>query len=120
MCEDSSPRKILSLLGDEHVQTILAVTSEQSMSANELSDTCGISLPTVYRRIQELVEYDLLSEQNKIAPDGNHYKKYEAAVERIDVQLQQGTFAVNIEEQPPTDAPDRFNRLWSDIRRDDS
>ncbi|EFW91454.1 hypothetical protein ZOD2009_13841 [Haladaptatus paucihalophilus DX253] len=90
------------------------------MSANELSDACGISLPTVYRRLEELVEHDLLSEQNKIASDGNHYKTYEAAVERIGVRLHQGQFDVDIGEQPPTDAPERFNRLWDDIRGDDS
>lgn len=89
------------------------------MSANELSDTCGISLPTVYRRLEKLVEYDLLSEQNKIAPDGNHYKIYEARVEQIAVRLNNGEFDVDIGEQA-TDAPARFNRLWDDIRRDDS
>ncbi|MFH5802344.1 ArsR/SmtB family transcription factor [Haladaptatus sp. CMAA 1911] len=120
MCEDSSPRKLLSLLGDEHVQAILSVTSERPMSANELSDTCGISLPTVYRRLEELVEYNLLSEQNRIAPDGNHYKKYEAAVEQIGVRLYQGKFEVDIGDEPATDAPERFNRLWDDIRGDDS
>ncbi|WP_423747326.1 helix-turn-helix domain-containing protein (plasmid) [Haladaptatus sp. SPP-AMP-3] len=120
MCEDSPPRKLLSLLGDEHVQTILSVTSEQPMSANELSDTCGISLPTVYRRLEELVEHDLLSEQNEIAPDGNHYKKYEATIERIGVRLHQGEFEVDIEDRSVTDAPERFNRLWDDIRGDDS
>lgn len=120
MCEDSPPREILSLLGDEHVQTILSVTSEQPMSASELSDMCNVSPATIYRRLEQLVEYNLVSEQTEIAADGNHFKKYEATVGHIDVRLDQGEFKVNVRSAPQADASDRFKRMWDDIRRDDS
>jgi predicted transcriptional regulator len=120
VCEDSPPREILTLLGDEHVQTILSVTSEQPMSASELSDMCNVSSVTIYRRLEQLVEHDLVSAQDEIAADGNHFKKYEATVEHIGVRLDQGEFQVNVGSRMQDDASDRFKRMWDDIRGDDS
>ncbi len=120
VCEDNPPREILTLLGDDHVQTILSVTSEQPMSASELSDMCNVSPATIYRRLEQLVEHDLVSAQDEIAADGNHFKKYEATVEHIDVRLDQGEFQVNVGSTMQDDASDRFKRMWDDIRGDDS
>ncbi len=90
------------------------------MSANELSDTCDVSLVTVYRRLEKLVEHDLISEQDELAPDGNHFKKYKTSVEHIDIRLDQGDFKVNVRSSMKDDASDRFKRMWDNIRREDS
>ncbi len=90
------------------------------MSASELSDVCGTSLPTVYRRIEEMVACDLLAERNEIDADGNHYKTYEAALERATVHLEDGEFVVDLDTGERGDAPNRLMRMWSDIREDDS
>lgn len=120
MCEDCRPRELLALLGDEHVQTILTATSDQASSASELSDTCGASLPTVYRRIEEMVACDLLAERNEIDADGNHYKTYEAALEQATVRLDGGEFVVDLNTADQDDAPERLMRMWTDIREDES
>ncbi|WP_433633547.1 ArsR/SmtB family transcription factor [Halomicrococcus sp. NG-SE-24] len=120
MCEDSRPLELLALLGDEHVQIVLSAASERPRSADELSDACGVSLPTVYRRIEAMVTHDLLTERNEIDSDGNHYKTYEAALERATVRLDDGEFVVDVDTVEQDDAPDRFMQMWSDIREDDS
>ncbi len=120
MCEDCRPRELLALLGDEYVQTVLSATSDKPLSANELSDICGTSLPTVYRRIEEMVACHLLAERNEIDANGNHYKTYEALLEQATVQLDDGEFVVDLDTVEREDAPDRFMRMWNNIREDES
>ncbi len=113
-----SPRELLSLLGDEHVQTVLSEASERPVSASELSDICGTSPPTIYRRLEKMVEYDLLTEKQQIGTDGNHYKTYRTTVSDLSIALEDGDFEVDINHRE--DAPDRFMTLWDNIRGDDS
>lgn len=93
--------------------------SDRPLSASELSDTCDASLPTVYRRIEEIVTCNLVAERNVIDADGNHYN-YEAAVEQATVYLDDGEFVVNLDTSEQNDAPERLMRMWSDIREDES
>jgi len=49
-----------------HSMAILSAANVRPMSAKELEQICDVSLPTVYRRINVLVECGLLSEQQDV------------------------------------------------------
>lgn len=115
MTDDSEVREIAALLEDEYAYAILTQTSTQAMSAPELSDTCEASVSTIYRRIERLQDHDLLAEQLQLDQDGHHYKTYTARLERIDIELREGTFEVEVTYWPEA-AADRFTDLFEGLR----
>jgi predicted transcriptional regulator len=109
--ETDEDTAVLSLLDDECARTILIATSEKPMSADALSEECDASAPTIYRRIDRLDEHDLLEEQQEMDPDGHHYKTYAARLERVAVDIKDGTMDVDVYRRGE-DAADRFTRLY--------
>lgn len=108
-------RAVLDLLGDEYVQTILAATIRRHMSARELSQECNADISTIYRRIDDMEEYDLLLERTRIVEDGSHHSEYEANLDRVSVKLEDGRFEIGISVRESPE--DRFTRIWEEIRR---
>lgn len=88
------------------------------MSAQELADHCDTSLPTIYRRINALLEYDLLQEETQIDEDGNHYKTFETNLERIVFEINDG--AVDIDIELRKDLVDQFDEFWHDLEERDN
>ena len=115
MSEDCPPSEVFALLDDEYARTILTATSIQPMSAKTLSEECDASLPTVYRRAERLVECGLIEEGTQLADDGHHYSVYEARLDRLTVDLEDGELQVTVEEKPTDDIADRFTDMWEDI-----
>ncbi|GAA0200607.1 helix-turn-helix domain-containing protein [Haladaptatus pallidirubidus] len=115
MAEDSEVREIAALLEDEYAHAILIYTSENAMSAPELSDACEASVSTIYRRIERLQEHELLDEQLQLDRDGHHYKTYTARLERIEIELREGKFEIEVTYRP-ADAADRFTDLFEGLR----
>lgn len=115
MTEDGDVRAIGALLEDEYAHTILIQTSKQEMSAQELSEACDASVSTVYRRIERLQEYELLEERLQLDKDGHHYNTYTARLKRIEVELENGEFAVDLTYREPN-AADRFTDLFEGMR----
>jgi Fe2+ or Zn2+ uptake regulation protein len=113
--EDCSSGELFSLLDDEYARAILIATSKRPMSANTLSEECDASLPTVYRRVERLVDCDLLAERTEIVEDGHHYSVYEARLQRLTIDLSDGDLHVSVEEQQPEDIADRFTTMWEEI-----
>lgn len=102
---------LLSLLEDEYARAILAETSVQPMSAQELAERCEVADSTIYRRIERLREHELLAERQVPDSDGHHYKEYSARLDHVRIDLQSGEFSIDvarIEEDPV----DRFTRLY--------
>lgn len=93
---------------------ILANTTEQERSADELADLVEASSSTVYRRIETLVEEGLLIERLQLDRRGDHYHVYRTTITRVEARLEAGTIETHIERQE--DGVDRFVRLWEDIR----
>jgi predicted transcriptional regulator len=114
--EDPPSEKLFALLDDEYARTILTKTSEQPMSAKALGDACDASLPTIYRRIDRLLECDLLVEQTEFQNEGRHYSIYEARLERVTVELADGALNVTMTTKEKPDPADRFTDIWEDIR----
>ena len=115
MSEDPPTVEVLALLDDRYARDILTATSERPMSAKRLSEECGASLPTIYRRAERLVECGLLEERTELAEDGHHYSTYEARLRRLSVELADGELDVTVEAERETDVADRFTDMWEGI-----
>lgn len=115
--EDSDERDLLSLLEDDYARAILAATSAEPMSAQQLSERCDVAPSTIYRRVDRLKDHDLLDERTQYDPDGHHRSLYESRLEEVHVTFEDGTYRVELErtEPPEEDVADRFTRLMEDL-----
>lgn len=93
---DPDVATVTDLLGDEVVRTILAATVERPLSAAELSERCGVSEATVYRRLEQLAEADLVEARTEPDEEGHHYKVYAATVDRVVVDLTSEGLSVRV------------------------
>lgn len=102
--------EIADVLADDTAREILTTTSIQAQSANALSDECGVSGPTIYRRLEDLRACDLIEEQTRPDPTGGHHHKvYAPNLDRVTVELHEGEMTVQIHRQQ--DMADRFTEL---------
>ena len=113
MDDEKSIEEILDTIGDQHARRVLATISRESKSAKELADECDLSLPTVYRRIEMLDEYELVTDRTLVADDGNHYKVYESNFESTVISLEDDEYRVRIYREE--NLPDRFSQLWDEL-----
>lgn len=110
MSEDCDIEDVAGLLEDGTVRTILTATSVEPMDANALSERCGVSEPTVYRRLDDLRDCDLIEEQTRPDPTGGHHHKvYAPRLERVTVELDDGELTLEVTRE--RDAADRFTDL---------
>lgn len=104
---------VLHVINYENARQILAFARRNPLSAEELADQCDASLPTIYRRINELLDYELLEERIQIDSDGNHYRVFETDVERISLLIEPGRFGVEV--RFARDIVDKFGAFWRDL-----
>ncbi|MFD1646823.1 helix-turn-helix domain-containing protein [Haloarchaeobius litoreus] len=114
MSNDEHSDEVLELLGQQRVRQILAATSSEPRSAKELGEECDVALSTIYRRVEDMIEGDLLVERTRIESDGSHHSVYEANIDHLDVDIEDGIIDVHIHVRE--DAAQRFSRIWNDIR----
>lgn len=87
---------VTDLLADEVVRTILETTVEEWLSADALADQCEVSPTTVYRRLEDLVEYDLVAVRTEPDDEGHHYKVYTARLDQAVLDLTTEGFEVRV------------------------
>lgn len=114
---ESDPIRIFDLFGDNLSRRILILASEQPLSADELATTLDASHPTIYRRINALLDYDLVREEQHIDADGNHYKTFETTLNRIAIEVDDGGYTVDIRMRQ--NLVDQFGDFWSDLGESD-
>lgn len=115
MADDQVDEAVFDVLGSEEARAILGTAGAAPATAEELAEACGASLPTVYRRVNDLEEHGLLRSDTRIDPDGNHYQTYETAVRRVSLSVGDG--GVSVEVDRDRDMVDRFEAFWSDLER---
>ena len=84
------------LFDDECARTILVKAKKEPCSAAELSDCAGVSEPTVYRRLERLREYDLITEDIQPVTDGKNYKLYWTELDSIELDLSEDGFEITV------------------------
>ena len=113
MSKQWNPDGIFDVLASKESRRILAAASVRPLSAKEFEQICGASLPTIYRRITVLVEYDLLSEEQVVDPDQEQSKQYTTDLKELNVKIEDGEFSVNLEIEK--DTVDKFGELFRDL-----
>jgi len=109
---------LLDVLGSGLARQILVQALTEPRTAEELAERCDASEPTVYRRLDALVEYDLLAEDLAVNTDGNNYRTYETDVRRVRVDVT--TDGVEATVQGDRDLVDRFESFWVDLEGGES
>jgi AcrR family transcriptional regulator len=110
---DETLQEVAGLLEDDVAREVLAATSVDAMSASNLAERCDVSEPTIYRRLEELREADLLAEGQELDPGGDHYTVYRARFQRLLVELERGDYDVEV--TLLEDPADRFTRLFEEL-----
>ena len=106
--------EMLNAIGDERARDLLAAVATTPRPAKELADACDMSLPTVYRRLGLLEDYDLVTERTKVADDGNHYNVYDCNFDSTVIKLDdEGGYDVRVYRSE--NVPDRFAQLWDEL-----
>lgn len=109
----TSPDNIFEVLSSAVSREILAAASVRPMSAQELEEVIDASLPTIYRRLELLQNYDLVSEDQVVDPDSGQYKQYSTDLREINIVIKDGRYDVNIRVRK--DTVDRFGELFRDL-----
>ena len=111
---DDEEQELLALLDDEYARRILIAASEEPMSVERLTECCDASPPTIYRRIDRLTAQGFLDEYQEFDPDGHHYKTYSTRLERVAIEIAEGSMEMDVYRRDE-DPADRFTRLFEDL-----
>jgi predicted transcriptional regulator len=112
--EDRSVQDVLDTIGDDYARQILASLSRESRAAKDLAEECDISLPTVYRRLEQLEEQELVTSRTETDTDGNEFQLYECNFESTLISLDDDEYDVRIYRKE--NLPSRFSQLWDDLQ----
>lgn len=108
------PVRIVELLEDEYARAILIATSDEPMSATELSDVCDASRPTIYRRLESLEEAGLVEQGTLPESGGHHYTIYRSTLESVTIDVSSDGLTADVTTEEPV--ADRFTRLYEGLR----
>ncbi|EMA31083.1 helix-turn-helix domain-containing protein [Halobiforma nitratireducens] len=81
---------VLSALDDDACRAILEATSEEALTATELSEQCDIPTSTAYRKVEKLTDAGLVTEQVRINTSGKHATEYRTCFDDVVVSLADG------------------------------
>ncbi|AFZ72301.1 ArsR/SmtB family transcription factor [Natronobacterium gregoryi] len=87
---------VLAALEDDACRTILEATSEEALTATELSDQCDIPSSTAYRKVEKLTEAGLVEEKVRINTSGKHATEYCTVIDDIVVTVADGGVELEI------------------------
>ncbi|RLM64181.1 helix-turn-helix domain-containing protein [Halorubrum sp. Atlit-26R] len=109
------PNNVLDLLGDPLARRVLVATGARPKSAEELAEEFDVSLPTVYRRTNRLIEHGLLSDHLRADERKNQFKVFEATVSEVVVSVEERGYEIEMKTRSTVGT--RFDAFWSDIGR---
>lgn len=116
MCDREivGPGQIIEVLASSESRKILSAASVRPVSAEELNEIVNVSLPTVSRRINVLIEYDLLSEEQAIDPEKGKHKRFRTDLKEVRFAVADGDFDVEVKLR--RDTVDKFADMIDDLR----
>lgn len=112
--EDADLADVVALLDDEHVRSILVATSAEPLSAKELGERCDLSVSSIYRRVDELRDLDLLEERTRPRSDGHHETVYVSALDRFELTIRDGDLDWTVD-RAGDDVADELSRMWGNF-----
>jgi DNA-binding transcriptional ArsR family regulator len=85
-----SIQSVLDALDDTDCRAILEATRGDAKTAGEIADECDLPSSTAYRKIDQLDDADLLTEQLRIRRSGKHVSEYACAVDDVTLTVGDG------------------------------
>lgn len=117
MSNEWESKNIFEVLGNAQARRILVLADMKPMSAQELADHCETSLPTIYRRINELVKHDLLRKREQ-RDSKNKHQIFTTNLEKVCFRVENGGFVVDI--QLRQQMVDQFEDFWHELHESGS
>lgn len=107
---------VVGVLDDSDCRTILRSLAETpDQSAPDLADSCDLSRTSAYRKVDRLVDADLVRTTTELREDGHHTARYAVSFEGVHITLgDDGEFAVAVDR--PETPDERLARFWSTMR----
>jgi len=112
---DADDADVVALLDDEYARAALVLTYGEALAADEIADRLDAAPSTVYDRLARLADHDLLTERQRIGPEGHHHKVYRARLDRVVTELTAEGFELRIDRRP-TDPADRLTAAFEGLR----
>lgn len=83
---EPEPGPLLELLADDDARKLFERADERR-TIPELAAECDVARSTAYRKVNRLVDADLLVPTNRPVGDTGHATEYRRSVERIDIEV---------------------------------
>ena len=80
---ERSTEEVLATLDDADCRDVLAATSDEALSASEVSKACDPSLSTTYRKLDRLTDAGLLEARARVRRSGGHANEYVRLVDDV-------------------------------------
>lgn len=104
---------ILDVFGDQVARQLLVLANQQPMTADDFTDHLDASPPTIYRRLNYLEQYNLITTDLDVDTDGNHSQLYETTLKRISLEVADDGYQLNLTHRQ--DVGGQFGDFWSDL-----
>ncbi len=78
---------VLAALEDPDCRALLEATTDEALTASELTERCDVPRSTTYRKLEQLTEAGLLEERVRLSTDGKHASEYRRAVDDVTISL---------------------------------
>lgn len=81
--------ELLDLLGDEYACEIMQALAGGPMPARALAERCGMSRPTVYRRLDRLTAAGVVASRLRPAADGHHRQEFRLVLDAVEFRVRE-------------------------------
>ena len=78
---------VLTALEDPDCRALLEATTDEALTAGELTDRCDIARSTTYRKVEQLTEAGLLEERVRISAEGKHASEYRRTFDDVTISI---------------------------------
>jgi predicted transcriptional regulator len=85
--ESIDTKDLINTLSDEYTIQIIEHLSDSPISCPEIAEKASISKPTVYRRINKLVDIGLVESQTQICGNGHHRSEYTIVECKLNIDI---------------------------------
>jgi DNA-binding transcriptional ArsR family regulator len=78
---------ILTALEDPDCRALLEATTDEALTAGELTERCDVPRSTTYRKLEQLTEAGLVEERVRLSTDGKHASEYRRTFDDVTISL---------------------------------
>lgn len=97
MCDVDDATELFELLTDPYAGVVLAAVTAEPVTPQTICSAFKISHSTVYRRLNELQEQGLLSEDLYLDEMGNNYSEYYANFQQLSLTIHNGQIELSVQ-----------------------